>query len=248
MVPLPLLQDKRWNDKLVKLGPWLRPKGRTYTGQIIRTVSAYKLSKLLYHLPSFGGLRGLANLLIQGKLLAAVLQCLPCKIREAFQNLQRHNGDHTAESDTAAKELASYLDNPELMLAVRLPSLAEIEEEAEVGTIFAHSPNMCEIMSEETKLALIGNFFKPSAFEAAIFGAPDQIGFEHFCVASAYPASGVKPARIEEALTAHATLKDAVKQLLCTRKHLLSSLQESYVPPQYAYLLKTGFFRPVFGF
>ena len=99
-----------------------------------------------------------------------------------------------------------------------------------MSTIFAHSPNICEIMSEETKLALIGNFFKPSAFEAAIFGAPDQIGFEHFCTASTYPASGIKPAKIEEALNAHTTLQDAVKQLLCARKHLLPYLQENYVP------------------
>jgi hypothetical protein len=77
-------------------------------------------------------------------------------------------------------------------------------------------------MSAETKIALIGDFFKPSAFEAAIFGAPDQVGFEKFCTASAYPASGIKPAKLRKRLMLTPHLK--------TRFGNCSALESIYCP------------------
>ena len=71
---------------------------------------------------------------------------------------------------------------------------------------FEHSPEVYGVMNEETKLALIGNFFKPSAFEAALFGTEGQAGFMQFCSATTYPAQSIKPAKIEEAIDYHSKL------------------------------------------
>ena len=110
------------------------------------------------------------------------------------------------------------VDNPNYTFAVRLPTVSEIEVEAEVGFIFKQSPEIYGSLNDETQLSFATNFFKPSAFESAIFSSPRQPGFESCCTSAAYPATQRKPATIADALEAHDKFKLAVKHSLRRKK------------------------------
>jgi hypothetical protein len=232
--PLPALENGKLVGKFVKLGPWLTVQRKTHTGQCVRTMSAYKLNKLVYHLPTFGGIEGLARLLTLNMLQQAVVDRLPIKCREPFLFIQRHEGPPNETTDQATATLACYLEQELVALPFRLPNLSEVSREAEVDFIFQQSPALSEIMHEEHKLSLIGNFFKPSAFETAILGQPDSAGFLHFCKAATGELLPSNPVTIQQVLTLHADLLKKVKMMLKTENSKAHNLSEDIVPSEYS--------------
>jgi hypothetical protein len=69
-------------------------------------------------------------------------------------------------------------------------------------------------MHEEHKLSLVGNFFKRSAFEAAILGQSETGGFLHFCKAAAAELLPPNPVSLEQIQVLHADLLKTVRGLL----------------------------------
>jgi hypothetical protein len=106
----------------------------------VRTLSAYKLNKLVYHLPSFGGVEGLTRLMTMNKLQQFVVDLLPLKCREPFLLIQRHLGPPTEITDQATATLACYFDQDLIFLPFRFPTFEEIAREAEVAFVLQQSP------------------------------------------------------------------------------------------------------------
>jgi hypothetical protein len=190
-----------------------------------------------------GGLEGLANLVRLNLLQQTVVERLPIKCREPFLFIQRHEGAPNETTDQATNTLACYFEQELVLLPFRLPNLSEISREAEVDFIFQQSPSLLEIMHEEHKLSLIGNFFKPSAFEAAVLGQQETGGLLHFCKAATGELLPSCPVGIQQALTLHANLVKKVRTMLKTESSRAQSICEAMVPPEYGYLLQLSFYN-----
>ena len=237
--PLPIVSNGKSTGGHHKLGPWLRPRGFTSTGNVIRTTSAYSLTKLLYHLPSFGGIQGLINLQKQDKLLESVLDAIPFVCRLPFTVLQQP-GTHSNAKDEAARLLADYLNVSHATLPVRLPTLEEIVQEAEVESIFSHSPQYINLVNDFEKYALVGNYFKPSAFLVAVLGDTNT-GLRTFLSDAPFAPQQCKPLSLEDMKKCHSQLINEVEALCRTEPSLVSRIHRTIIPVGYEFLLREDF-------
>ena len=203
----------------------------------------------MYHLPTFGGPAGLARLVQTNTLQQYVTNLLPLKCREPFLYIQRHQGSPTQATDQATATLAGYFEQDCIVLPIRLPTLAEVIRESEIAFIFDQSLTTIELMHEEHKRSLVGNFFKPSAFEAAILGGPGSHGFLHFCRQGAFESPRAAPLAVEKASAAHLQLLSTVKRTLKMEDKGLNSICEAMVAAEYGFLRAPAFFDKfkVFG-
>lgn len=147
----------------------------------MRTAGAYHPNNLLYFVEFFGGQDAFESLWQDGDLpsidwtayfdgaaLAAWKVILAWPVKERVLP--------TEEEDKAAAILADVFDDPGIWLPFRVPSIAEMEVDSELGDFYADLTSAKALLSPQMYISLVGNFFRPSALAAALGkGAPDGL-------------------------------------------------------------------------
>jgi hypothetical protein len=154
--------------------PWLRARDITSKGNVIRTAGAYHPFNLLYFTEAFGSNDAFEALWdTQGGLPDIPwAQFIGAQFHDAWETILRWPVHQrimpNKEEDEAATVLADFFEDPRFVLPFRPPTTQEMQADSELGDFYSELDGAKALLTKQTFITLIGNFFRPSALKAAL--------------------------------------------------------------------------------
>jgi hypothetical protein len=208
---------------------------------VVRTQYAYDLANLLYDKEYFAP-RTQLHVANRPYLINLISDLLLPSVRVAFKFLQTSTRDNSKQRDEAARELATVFEQDRYQIPVRLPSISEVLTDSELSIVFSRLQTLdFGDLDKAFILDAVGNYFCPSAFQAAVSGSTDAHGILGFVESK---ATGLQPMPLSPQQAA--TLYDSYKLTVAGFGSSLSSQQvQAIVPDGHKYLLSNSYLEEV---